>query len=115
METVHNLLTPPGTTADGETFVPLLQHPGFTLEHIVSRGAASPEGFWFDQDHCEWVLLLQGDAVIRYDSGEALALNAGDSLTIPARCRHRVEHCSTDAIWLALHYQEAGPSPRTEP
>lgn len=114
MTSIHNLLTCPEPAPAGETSSPLVQHPAFTLEHIVSRGTASPEGFWYDQERSEWVLLLRGEAELRYESGESLALAAGDSLVIPARCRHRVERCSTDALWLALHYQDAGP-PAVQP
>ena len=55
------------------------------------------------------MLLLRGEAELCYESGESLTLYAGDSLVIPAHCRHRVERCSTDALWLALHYQNIGP------
>lgn len=107
MQEVRPLLTPspPGS---GESIESLLTHPAFTLEHIVSRGAASPEGFWYDQPRDEWVLLLQGEAELRYDCGESMSLRAGDALIIPARRRHRVERASADAVWLALHYDEGG-------
>ena len=105
MQEVRPLLTTslPGS---GESIEPLLTHPAFTLEHIVSRGAASPEGFWYDQPRAEWVLLLQGEALLRYECGETRNLRAGDTLVIPAHRRHRVEHTSADAVWLALHYDE---------
>jgi cupin 2 domain-containing protein len=101
-----NLLKPNAGSPGEETIDALLQNPAFTLEHIVSCGAASPEGFWYDQDHPEWVLLLQGTAELRFDSGDAISLTAGDHLVIPAHCQHRVDHCSPDALWLALHYRE---------
>lgn len=77
------------------------------IERIVSRGQASPPGFWYDQAQAEWVLLLAGAAGIRFD-GEAAprALAPGDHLLIPAHVRHRVEW--TDAaqatVWLAVHF-----------
>jgi cupin 2 domain-containing protein len=101
-----NLLAIPTGAPGEETSATLLRHPAFTLEHIVSRGAASPDGFWYDQDRSEWVLLLRGAAELRCESGESIALTAGDPLLIPAHCRHRVEHTSPDALWLALFYQE---------
>jgi cupin 2 domain-containing protein len=104
--TVNNLLSPPPGTPGEETCATLLQHPAFTLEHIVSRGGTSPEGFWYDQERAEWVLLLRGEALLRFESGETLQLTAGDPLLIPAHCRHRVEHSSPDALWLALHHQQ---------
>ena len=104
--TTGNLLSPPPGTPGEETCATLLRHPAFTLEHLVSRGAASPDGFWYDQERAEWVLLLRGQAELRFESGETLQLTAGDPLLIPARRRHRVERTSPDALWLALHYQE---------
>jgi len=101
-----NLLALSSGVAGEETIVVLIEHPAFTLEHIVSNGAASPEGFWYDQERTEWVVLLRGGAVLKFDTGEPLQLSAGDHVVIPARCRHRVERCSPDALWLALHYQE---------
>lgn len=38
---------------------PLLGTPGLRIERIVSPGHASPEGFRYDQDDGEWVLLLE--------------------------------------------------------
>jgi cupin 2 domain-containing protein len=77
-------------------------------ERIVSRGHASPPGFWYDQPQAEWVIVLAGSAAIAFD-GEASprTLKSGDHLHIPAHTRHRV--VSTDAgeptVWLAVHYQ----------
>ena len=90
--------------AEGETFRALLDRPGMRLEQIVSRGEASPEGFWYDQAQTEWVLLVQGAAVLRFEPGGDVPLQAGDFLTIPANLRHRVESVSADAVWLALHF-----------
>jgi len=102
----NNLLTPAPGAPGEETSATLLRQPAFTLEHLVSRGAASPEGFWYDQERAEWVLLLRGQARLRFESGDIRDLTAGDTLLIPAHCRHRVEHTSPDALWLALHYQQ---------
>jgi len=87
-----------------ETFHALLDLPGMRLERIVSNGQAGPEGFWYDQNNPEWVMLVRGEAVLRFDPGGDVPLKAGDYLMIPANTRHRVESVSTDAVWLALHY-----------
>jgi cupin 2 domain-containing protein len=76
----------------------------FMLEHIESHGAGSPPGFWYDQDKPEWVALIRGEAVLEFETG-VLELRAGDSLEILAHVRHRVTSTSSDAVWLALHYQ----------
>lgn len=104
MDPSINLLVPPAGLHGGETIDALIRNLAFTLEQIVSRGAASPDGFWYDQNLDEWVLLLCGEAELRFESGEIVSLTAGDPLLIPAHCRHRVERTSADAIWLALHH-----------
>lgn len=68
MESSDNLLAPPARPHGEETIIPLIRNSAFTLEQIVSRGAASPAGFWYDQDRDEWVLLLRGEAELRFES-----------------------------------------------
>ncbi|MEM7013355.1 MAG: hypothetical protein AAF585_17940, partial [Verrucomicrobiota bacterium] len=62
------------------------------VERIVSRGHASPDDFWYDQERDEFVALLSGSAGLRIE-GEAdlRVLKPGDWLVIPAHQRHRVE------------------------
>lgn len=79
------------------------------LERIVSHGQSSPEGFWYDQDQAEWVIVLQGEAKLLIEgNAEPIPLQAGDHLTIPAHQRHRVKWTSPDrpTVWLALFYDE---------
>jgi cupin 2 domain-containing protein len=89
----------------GESFEPLASGSAFRLERIVSCGAASPPGFWYDQDEPEWVVLLAGEATVDLRDGRRIALVAGDSIHIPADLQHRVTETSDEAIWLALHFQ----------
>ena len=88
-----------------ETFASLVVRRDFELEEIVSRGVASPEGFWYDQERCEWVLLAKGEATLRFEEEGIFEMKAGDYLQIPAGKRHRVEATSEDAVWLALHFR----------
>ena len=83
----------------------LLNSPHVRVERIVSRGHASPVGFWYDQAEHEWVLLLQGSARLRFDDG-VTELKAGDWINIPAHRRHCVEQTdpAQTTIWLAIHY-----------
>jgi cupin 2 domain-containing protein len=103
----------PPTGEAEEQFVQLLQRPGLVIERIVSSGQASPPGFWYEQPQGEWVLLLQGEALLRFaDEDEARRLRPGDWLDIAARRRHRVEWTVPDrlTIWLAVFYgEEAAP------
>ena len=90
----------------------LAESAGHTrIVRLVSRGHASPEGFWYDQQEHEWVALLSGSAVMSFEdpsSGEVslVHLRPGDWIAIPARTRHRVESTSTEepAVWLAVHW-----------
>lgn len=105
---VANLLRDLPAAAPEEIVSVLAAGEGARIERIVSTGQATPEGQWYDQDRPEWVLLLSGAARLRFAEPEALvALRPGDHLTIPARCRHRVEWTDPDGptVWLAVHYR----------
>jgi cupin 2 domain-containing protein len=76
------------------------------LERIISKGHVTPAGQWYDQDWDEWVMLIQGQAIILYEKDhQTFHLSAGDYLLIPAHTRHRVEWTLPDlhTIWLAAH------------
>ena len=103
LPTIHNLYVSPQRVEQTEEVHSLLEASGLRLDSIVSHGNPSPEGFWYDQDRPEWVLLLKGSAVLEFENG-TLNLCAGDTLTIPAHQKHRVLEVSQDSIWLALHY-----------
>lgn len=93
----------------------LVDGPAVRVERIVSRGHASPAGFWYDQDTHEWVLLVRGAARLRFEGGEPFEMTAGDYVHIPAHRRHRVEWTDPDGptVWLAVHYPES-PGTRRE-
>lgn len=78
------------------------------IERIVSRGQASPDGFWYDQEEDEWVIVLAGAAKLRFEeNGQRIKLTPGDYLHIPAHARHRVDWTDPhqDTIWLAVFYK----------
>jgi cupin 2 domain-containing protein len=84
----------------------LLAQPGLRIERIVSTGQACPPGFWYDQPQGEWVLLIQGEAGLRFaDEAQARHLKAGDYVDIAPHRRHRVDWTrpDEDTIWLAVH------------
>jgi cupin 2 domain-containing protein len=90
-----------------ERFETLLARPGLRIERIVSTGQASPPGFWYEQAEAEWVLLVSGEALLRFeDESETRRLRPGDWLLIEPMRRHRVEWTATDAptVWLAVHH-----------
>ena len=68
------------------------------IERIVSRGHRSPDGFWYDQDEDEWVMLLGGGAGLEIEGEDGiLELVPGDWVLLPAHCRHRVARPVEDA------------------
>ncbi|EAQ6497558.1 cupin domain-containing protein [Salmonella enterica subsp. salamae] len=80
---------------------------GFRMERIVSRGHYTSSGFWYDQNENEWIMLVSGSAIIEYEENKKLIeMYPGDTIIIPAHCRHRVVwtdplQCS---IWLVIFY-----------
>lgn len=94
-----------------ERFETLLSGPQCRLEKIISEGHRTPPGVWLEQEAAEWVLILEGEAVLEFEHQEALyPLGKGDSLLIPSRCRHRVLSTAPDrpTLWLALHLDPEG-------
>lgn len=88
----------------------LLQAADLRIERIVSHGHASPDGFWYDQDRAEWVIVLAGSGRILFEGEELpVRMGPGDFVNIPAHKRHRVEWTTPDepTVWLAVHYGEA--------
>jgi cupin 2 domain-containing protein len=90
-----------------ELFEVIQSGGGVRIERIVSRGHASPEGFWYDQEDPEWVMVLKGRAVLLFENIESpVSLAPGDYLNIPAHTRHRVQWTDPDqeTVWLAIFY-----------
>lgn len=91
-----------------ESFEALLETDAMRVERIVSFGQASPPGFWYDQEQCEWVMVVQGAARLQFADPERMVeLQAGDWINIAAGEKHRVEWTSPTqpTIWLAIHYR----------
>lgn len=76
------------------------------IERIVSRGHATPEGEWYDQDDNEWVVLLDGAARLVFEDGREVSMAPGDWLDIPAHARHRISWTDPEraTVWLAVFY-----------
>ncbi len=88
------------TPADGaEMITELLQHKNVTINRIVSNRLTN--GSWYDQDEDEWLVLVEGAALLLIDDEEK-TLKAGDTLFIPAHQLHRVISTSDNALWLTV-------------
>jgi cupin 2 domain-containing protein len=104
---ISNLFDDLRGTGDQEQLADLIKRPGVRIERIVSTGQSSPEGFWYDQAHGEWVAVLAGEARLRFeDERAARTLRPGDFVDIAAHRRHRVDwtHPAEPTVWLAVHY-----------
>ena len=101
-----NLLTNLPSDLPDELSTTLLEASNLRIERIVSYGHASPEGFWYDQDEHEWVMVLQGAARLQLE-GKTVDLGPGDHINLPAHTKHRVEWTTNDqpTIWLAIFYK----------
>ena len=78
------------------------------LRRIVSTGHISADGFWYDQDEDEWVVVLTGGARLLIEGEEApRKMGPGDYVFIPAHVRHRIAWTDPDrpTVWLALHVE----------
>ncbi len=91
---------------DEEVFDRLIQNNKVKIERIISKGHISPESGWYDQDQDEWVIVLKGQALIAFESGEEVGLKEGGYVNIPAHTKHKVKWTNpkTETIWLAVHY-----------
>jgi cupin 2 domain-containing protein len=107
-----NLLSPLPAAEAAEQVDALLTWPGLRIERIVSRGQASPPGFWYDQTEAEWVMVLAGAARLRFaDETEVRVLGPGDWVDIAPHRRHRVEWTdpTVATVWLAIFYRWIRP------
>ena len=106
MLSVKNLFTDISGEMPDEICTQIVRADDVRIERIVSRGQASPPGFWYDQETNEWVLLVKGSALLRFFDGTEIALTPGDHLLIPRQVRHRVVRTDPEGetVWLAVHY-----------
>ena len=92
---------------ENEIFETICSSSSFRIERILSKGHQTPEGFWYDQDQPEWVLVLKGGATLEFADGGRYNLGVGDYMNIPAHTKHRVSRTSEEevTIWLAVFYE----------
>jgi cupin 2 domain-containing protein len=106
MTPLSNLLADIPRELPEELTQTLLRTANLRIERIVSLGQTSPEGYWYDQNAAEWVLVIQGAARLRLEGEEPLDMTPGSFLNIPAHRRHRVEWTDPNrpTVWLAIHH-----------
>ncbi len=91
---------------EAEVFERLVDADNVTIERIISKGHTSPKSGWYDQDKNEWLIVLQGAAILAFEEEPSIKLKAGDFINIAAHKKHKVEWTESDieTIWLAVHY-----------
>lgn len=97
---MNNLFADSNPPPSGERFEALLRCRNLLIERIVSAEVDTPTTYLQEQD--EWVVLLQGSAVLSLQ-GRTHHLKPGDYLFLPASVAHVVERVSNQTIWLAIH------------
>jgi cupin 2 domain-containing protein len=90
-----------------EHFLDLIQCEHVRIERIVSTGQTSARNFWYDQEQNEFVIILEGHAIVEFEDHE-VELKHGDFLNIEAHQKHRVKYTDihNPTIWLAVFYQD---------
>ena len=88
-----------------EKFFEIFKNEKIKIEKIVSNGQISPENFWYEQEQNEFVLVLEGYAILEFENRE-VELKKGDCLNIKAMEKHRVKFTSLDepTVWFAVFY-----------
>ena len=88
-----------------EKFFEVFKNETIKVEKIVSNGQKSPENFWYEQEKSEFILLLEGFAILEFEN-RVVELKKGDCLNIEAYQKHKVKFTSLDepTIWFAVFY-----------
>ncbi len=88
-----------------EKFFEIFRNETIKVEKIVSNGQKSPDNFWYEQEENEFILLLEGFAILEFED-RIVELKKGDCLNIKAMEKHRVKFTSLDepTIWFAVFY-----------
>ena len=97
-----------GTAADapahGERTDELARIGNVVVEQILSGRLDGPADY--AQEHDEWVVVLQGGAVLDVD-GERMEMEGGDWVLLPAGVPHRLVENTPGTSWLAVHVHRA--------
>jgi cupin 2 domain-containing protein len=86
--------------SNSELFHTLLKLPNIHIELIES--CSLRDGELYNQEHDEWILLLDGKALVQINS-DTITLHKGDYLLIQKGVPHRVLFTSKRTRWLAIH------------
>jgi cupin 2 domain-containing protein len=103
-----NIYDLPELPLSEELITVLAEHTSVTrnvrIERIISTGQISAD--WYDQTETEFTALLDGNAVVEFESGRRVSMSKGDTLLIKPHERHRVSFTSSEppCVWLCVFY-----------
>jgi len=89
-----------------ELFQDIISKDGIKIQRIVSQGTSTQDDKWYNQENDEWVIILQGRAILSFEDDSDIKLSSGDYIHIPAHKKHKVSWTSSheQTVWLAVHY-----------
>lgn len=89
-----------------EHFQDIISKDGIKIQRIVSQGTSTQDDKWYNQENDEWVIILQGRAILSFEDDSDIKLSSGDYIHIPAHKKHKVSWTSSheQTVWLAVHY-----------
>ena len=101
-----NIFTPTANNLPKEIFEDIISTPNIKIERIVSYGHTSPKSGWYEQKENEWVIVLEGEAILAFENSDDIYLQKGDYYNIPSFVKHRVKWSKSDCrtVWLAVFY-----------
>jgi cupin 2 domain-containing protein len=85
---------------------------GVVVEQILSGELAAPVDY--DQDHDEWVVLLDGGAELDVE-GEVCRLGPGDWVFLSRHTPHRLTRTESGSRWLAVRFAGEAPDETLAP
>ncbi len=85
----------------GEIFQKLYESKDILIEKIVSSNKQDGK-VSYNQDHDEWVMLLEGEAILEIGDEEK-SLKRGDFLLISKNTPHRVLQTKEGTLWFCVH------------
>lgn len=89
---IGNIFASIPSEINDEIFELIAQNSAVKIERIISHGHCSPASGWYDQSQQEWVMVVQGLAILEFEAGESITLKAGSYLNIPAHVKHKLDH-----------------------
>ena len=94
-------------TLQEELFENILSKDSIQIQRIISKGHVTPKDEWYNQENNEWVIVLQGEAILSFENSDDVKLKSGDYINIKAHTKHKVSWTipNEETIWLAVFYE----------